>query len=107
MTYTRTYSDGSKIELGSEPGKGWIAVLKASHEATIPEAEVDALLSGMDRMMAREAEYQAALASAQTPFEAYWAGSASASVMRDYRAGRTRRITGKQAHLVDDVKRPG
>lgn len=38
MTYTRTYSDGSKIELGSEPGKGWVAVLKARHEASEAEA---------------------------------------------------------------------
>lgn len=38
MTYTHTYSDGSQIELGSEPGKGWIAVLKARHEASEAEA---------------------------------------------------------------------
>ncbi|MFG1376127.1 hypothetical protein [Xanthobacter autotrophicus] len=30
---THTYSDGSKIELGSKPGKGWIAVLKEGPEA--------------------------------------------------------------------------
>lgn len=58
MTYTRTYSDGSTIELGSEPGKGWIAVLKQGPDAV-------------------------------------------------KRAIAPRRITGKQAHLVDDVKRPG
>lgn len=33
MTYTHTYSDGSQIELGSEPGKGWIAVLKQGPDA--------------------------------------------------------------------------
>lgn len=37
-TRTHTYSDGSKIELGSEPGKGWIAVLKARHLASEAEA---------------------------------------------------------------------
>ena len=37
---------------------------------------------------AREADYQAELGAAKNSFEAYWAGSASASVARDYRAGR-------------------
>jgi hypothetical protein len=37
---------------------------------------------------ARKAEYEAAVKSAKDSFEAYWAGSASASVARDYRAGR-------------------
>lgn len=26
---THTYSDGSRIELGAEPGKGWLATLAA------------------------------------------------------------------------------
>jgi len=39
--------------------------------------------------LARQAEYEAELAAcAGDSFAAYWAGSASASVMRDYRAGR-------------------
>lgn len=37
-TRTHTYSDGSQIELGSEPGKGWIAVLKDRHLASEEEA---------------------------------------------------------------------
>ena len=36
----------------------------------------------------RQAEYEAAKAKARNEFEAYWAGSASASVLRDYQAGR-------------------
>ena len=38
MGKTHTYSDGSQIELGSEPGKGWIAVLKTRHQASETEA---------------------------------------------------------------------
>lgn len=43
---------------------------------------------------AREADYQAELATIdQTDtFAAYWAGSASASVIRDYKAGRVTTI---------------
>ncbi|MFG1304171.1 hypothetical protein V5F34_08530 [Xanthobacter autotrophicus] len=35
MTTTKihTYSDGSQIELGSPPGKGWLAVVKEGPEA--------------------------------------------------------------------------
>jgi hypothetical protein len=52
---------------------------------TLPTpAEVDAMLLAMDRFL----ETQEAIASAKNSFEAYWAGSASASVERDYRAGR-------------------
>lgn len=56
---------------------------------TLPTAEeADALLAALDRHM----EYEAAKASARNSLEAYWAGSASASVMRDYRAGRVRTV---------------
>lgn len=37
---------------------------------------------------AREAEYQADKAAATSALAAYWAGSATASIARDYRAGR-------------------
>lgn len=37
---------------------------------------------------ARTAELRAELANASDSFAAYWAGSASASVLRDYQAGR-------------------
>jgi hypothetical protein len=42
----------------------------------------------------REAEFRAAERQSADSFDAYWAGSASASVMRDYAAGRvlTRRV---------------
>jgi hypothetical protein len=36
----------------------------------------------------RKAEYEAAKAKARNALEAYYAGSASASVLRDYQAGR-------------------
>jgi len=39
---------------------------------------------------ARAAEYATDKTAAVDSFAAYWAGSASASVMRDYRAGRVR-----------------
>lgn len=43
---------------------------------------------------AREADYQAELATIDPTdtFAAYWAGSASASVIRDYKAGRVTTI---------------
>lgn len=50
--------------------------------------EADALLAALDRRM----EYEAEVAASRNGFEAYWAGSASASVSRDYRAGRVRTI---------------
>lgn len=37
---------------------------------------------------ARHADWVREVTAAKNSFEAYWAGSASASVMRDYRAGR-------------------
>lgn len=37
----------------------------------------------------RDAEYTQARLAARDSFAAYWAGSASSSVLRDYRAGRT------------------
>jgi len=46
--------------------------------------EADRLLDALDRRM----EYDAEMAAAKTESEKYWAGSASASIMRDYRAGR-------------------
>lgn len=53
-----------------------MALIRAAGE----EAEVE---------YARQAEYEADLAAAKgDSFAEYWAGSASASVMRDYRAGR-------------------
>jgi hypothetical protein len=42
--------------------------------------------------LTRHVEYLAELAKAPTAFDAYWAGSAGASVLRDYRAGRVRTI---------------
>lgn len=36
----------------------------------------------------RHAEYKAAQAAAPTALEAFWAGSATASILRDYQAGR-------------------
>lgn len=47
-----------------------------------------------DLAATREAEFRAAERQSVDSFEAYWAGSASASVMRDYAAGRvsTRRV---------------
>lgn len=36
----------------------------------------------------RAAEHAATKAQARTAFEAYWTGSATASVLRDYQAGR-------------------
>ena len=50
--------------------------------------EADAMLLALDRLM----EYEAAKASAATPSEEYWAGSAWASVTRDYKAGRARTV---------------
>jgi len=44
---------------------------------------------------ARKAETDAAVAATRTAFEAYWAGSASASVLRDYQAGRVTTIKTK------------
>ena len=46
------------------------------------------MIAALDRLM----EYEAAKASASTPSEEYWAGSAWASVSRDYKAGRVRTI---------------
>lgn len=40
----------------------------------------------------REAEYAAAVKNAKSALEVYWAGSVSASVARDYKAGRVRKI---------------
>jgi hypothetical protein len=57
-------------------------------ETTPTAAEVEAMLTAMDLFLAREADYQAELATCSNSFEAHWAGSASASVHRDYRAGR-------------------
>jgi hypothetical protein len=42
--------------------------------------------------LTRHAEYLDAATKAPTALDAYWAGSASASVARDYAAGRTRTI---------------
>jgi hypothetical protein len=36
----------------------------------------------------RHAEFAAAKAASRSALEAYWAGSATASVLRDYQAGR-------------------
>lgn len=44
---------------------------------------------------ARKAEYEAAKASTTSAFAAYWAGSATASVLRDYQAGRVTTIKTK------------
>lgn len=60
-----------------------------TNENRIPTAaEADAMIAALDRLT----EYEAAKASAATPFEEYWAGSAWASVSRDYKAGRVRTI---------------
>jgi hypothetical protein len=40
----------------------------------------------------RKAEYRAAEVRATTTLDAYWAGSATASVLRDYQAGRVTTI---------------
>lgn len=54
-------------------------------------AECDRLIAALDRRM----EYDAAKAATVTPSEEYWAGSAWASVGRDYKAGRVRTIRTK------------
>lgn len=46
--------------------------------------EADAMIAALDRLT----EHKAEEAAATSEFEAYWAGSAWASVRRDYRAGR-------------------
>lgn len=51
-------------------------------------AEADRLLLAIERRM----ELDAARASAKSSLEEYWAGSATASVLRDYQAGRVRTI---------------
>lgn len=51
-------------------------------------AEADRLIAALDRRM----EFDAAVAVAQTESEKYWAGSAWASVTRDYKAGRARTV---------------
>ena len=40
----------------------------------------------------REAEYAAEIKNAKSALAAYWAGSVSASVARDYKAGRVRKV---------------
>ena len=40
----------------------------------------------------REAEYAVAVKNVKSALEAYWAGSVSASVARDYKAGRVRKV---------------
>ena len=53
------------------------------------DLSADELLANMELFMARESEYQAEVAAAGSDsFAVYWAGSASASVLRDYKAGR-------------------
>jgi len=59
-----------------------------TNEALPTAAEADAMLVALDRLM----ETNAAVAAAQTETEKYWAGSAWASVSRDYKAGRVRSI---------------
>ena len=51
-------------------------------------AECDRLIAALDRRMELDADF----ASATTETEKYWAGSAWASVCRDYQAGRTRTV---------------
>ena len=59
---------------------GFTAEEMAAIRAAGAEGEVE---------LARQAEYEADLAACKgDSFATYWAGSASASVMRDYRAGR-------------------
>lgn len=36
ITKTHTYSDGSQIELGSAPGKGWLSTLQAQAQTATP-----------------------------------------------------------------------
>lgn len=48
-------------------------------------AECDRLIAALDRRM----ELDAAVAAATTETDKYWAGSAWASVARDYKTGRT------------------
>ena len=55
--------------------------------------DANEILAAFDAYMASEqyvkdAEYIREVIAAENSFEAYWAGSASASVMRDYKAGR-------------------
>jgi hypothetical protein len=66
---------------------------------TMTDAEVDALMPELLRKIEREelaerraAETAAAVAAAPDAIAAFWAQSASASVARDYRAGRVRTI---------------
>lgn len=51
-------------------------------------AECDRLIAALDRRM----ELDAAVSAATTETEKYWAGSAWASVSRDFQAGRVRTI---------------
>ncbi len=51
-------------------------------------ADIERKLLALERLN----EYEAALAASKDSFEAYWAGSASASVMRDYKAGRVKTV---------------
>ncbi len=48
------------------------------------KTQADRLLLALDR----RTETNAAVAAAPTALESYWAGSATASLIRDYRAGR-------------------
>lgn len=57
-------------------------------EATVTLAEMEAAIEAMDLLLVRDAEFRAEEAAAPSAFTAFWAGSASASVCRDYRAGR-------------------
>lgn len=120
MTYTHTYSDGSKIELGSEPGKGCLSVLKARHQASEAEAaQSDPLLSDIS-----DDEWDHLIGAAPKMLEALKGmmrlrapdlltnaeraeiiNSAIAAIAAAQPA--PRQITGKQAHLVDDLTQPG
>jgi len=51
-----------------------------------------ALYDAMERLLARLAEDAEAVATAPSEFAAYWAGSAAASVERDYKAGRVKTV---------------
>lgn len=47
--------------------------------------------------MTKQAEYLAAKAASKSALEAYWAGSATTSVARDYEAGRVVVIKAKES----------
>lgn len=59
-----------------------------ARDAAATQAQIADVREVRDLALARDAEYRRDLAAARDDFEAYWAGSASASVLRDYRAGR-------------------